>query len=97
MKNRPASAIIVAAILSCLSSSLGSSAAGACGSRINLAVIEQRIADPNLESGLKDRANVLKTKAAAAIEAGHRDEGRRTYYQLMNLLGISASGRYRCN
>ena len=59
---------------------------------------ERRIADPNLESDLKEGANVLKTRAAAAIEAGHRDEGRRVYYQLMALLGISASsGRYRCN
>jgi hypothetical protein len=96
MKNRPASAIIIAAMLSCLLSSLGSSAASACGSRINLAMIEQRIADPNLESDLKERANELKTKAAAAIEAGQPDEGRRTYYQLMKLLGISASGRYHC-
>ena len=97
MENHPASAIIIATMLSCLLSSLGSSAASACGIHIDLAMIEQRIADPNLERDLKEEANVLKTKAAAAIESGHRDEGRRTYYQLMKLLGISASGRFRCN
>jgi hypothetical protein len=101
MKNRRVSAIIIAAMLSCLFSCifscLGSFAASACGSRINLAAIEQRIADPNLESDLKQRANALKTKAAAAIEAGHRDEGRGLYYQVMALLGMSDSGPYRCN
>ncbi len=97
MKNRQASATIIAVMLGCLLSGIGSSAASACGIHIDLAVIEQRIADPNLESDLKERANVLKTKAAAAIEAGNRDEGRRTYYQLMKLLGISASGRFHCS
>ena len=101
MKNRPASAIIVAAMLSCVLSSLlstlGSSTASACGLRIDLAVIERRIADPSLESDLKEKANALKTKAAAAIQAGHRDDGRRMYYQLMTLLGIPSSGRHRCN
>ncbi len=96
MKNRPASAIIIAAMLSCLLSCLGSIAASACGNHIDLAAIERRIADPNLESNLKETANVLKTRAAAAIEAGRRDEGRAVYYQLMALLGLSASGPYRC-
>jgi hypothetical protein len=97
MKNRPASAIIIAATLTCFLSGPGSSVASACGIRIDLPAIEQRIADPNLESDLKERANVLKTTAAAAIEAGHPEEGRKTYYQLMKLLGISGSGsgRYR--
>jgi hypothetical protein len=93
MKTRNATAIVIAALLSCV----GSSAASACVSHINLAVIEQRMADPNLESRLRERAKVLKTQAAAAIDAGHRDEGRAVYYQLMALLGISVSGApYRC-
>ncbi len=96
MKNRPASAIIIVTMLSCLLSCLGSIAASACGNHIDLARIEQRIADPNLEGDLKERANALKTSAAAAIKAGHRDEGRAAYYQLMALLGLSASGPYRC-
>jgi hypothetical protein len=81
----------------CLFSCLGSFAASACGGRIDLAAIEQRIADPNLESGLKETAKELKAKAAAANEAGRRDEGRAVYFQLMALLGISSAGRYRCN
>lgn len=95
MKTRSASAIIIiAAILSCL----GSFAASACRSPINLAAIEQRIADPNLQGDLKERAYALKARAAAAIEAGHREEGRGMYYQLMDMLNIStSSGRYRCN
>jgi hypothetical protein len=94
MKNRIAMAVITTAMLSCL----GSFAANACSSPINLAAIEQRMADRNLESGLKERANLLKTRATAAIEAGHRNEGRSAYYELMDLLGMSASsGRYRCN
>jgi hypothetical protein len=90
---RFASAIVIAAVLS----GSGSLAASACGVRIDLAVIAQRIGDPNLESGLKEKAIALRTRAAAAIEAGHRDEGRRMYYQLMALLGVTASGRHRCN
>ena len=93
MKNRIVTAIITATMLSCL----GSVAANACSGPINLAAIEQRLADPNLDGGLRERANLLKTRAAAAIEAGHRDQGRRAYYQLMDLLGMSpSSGRYRC-
>jgi hypothetical protein len=88
-----ARSIIIAAMLSCL----GSFAASACGGHINLTAIEQRIADPNLQGDLKERANALKTRAEDAIEAGHRDEGRRMYFQLMELLGISTSfGPYRC-
>jgi hypothetical protein len=94
MKMRFASAVIVAVMLSCL----GSFAASACRSPIDLAAIERRIADPNLQGDLKERASALKARAAAAIEAGHREEGRGMYYQLMGLLGIaSSSGRYRCN
>ena len=86
MKPGPASAIIIAAMLSYA----GSLAANACGSRIDLAAIEQRIADPNLDGDLKDKASLLKTRAASAIEAGHRDEGRKTYHHLQALLGIAA-------
>jgi hypothetical protein len=97
MKNRAASTIMIAAVLSCLVSCFGSSAANACVSPINLAAIEQRIADPNLESGTKQQAIALKTRAAAAIEAGRRDEGRGLYYQLQTLLGIAnSSGKFRC-
>jgi len=94
MRIRPASTIIAAAILSCL----GLFAANACGSRIDLAAIEKRIVDPTLDRDVRERANMLKTRAAAAIGAGHRDEGRKIYYQLMALLDIpSSSGPYRCN
>ena len=93
MKTRFASVAIVAALLSCL----GSLSVSACGRRIDLVAIQQRISDPGLQGDLKERANALKTSAAAAIEAGHRDEGRRMYYQLMELLGIPRyAGRYHC-
>lgn len=93
MKTRLATIIAIAALLN----GIGSLAANACPSPINLPAIEQRMADPGLDSDVRERAKVLKSGAMAAIEAGERDEGRRMYYKLMSLLGIvTYSGPYRC-
>src|SRR5215469_16286208 len=62
MRARFAAAIVIDAALSCS----GSFAASACGGRIDLAAIEQRMADRALQDGVKERATALKAKAAAA-------------------------------
>jgi hypothetical protein len=69
----------------------------ACGVRINLAAVEQELAKPSLSVGLRREANAIKNKAASAIQAGRREEGRHLYFELMALLGIPTSaGRFRC-
>lgn len=89
MKTRIVTAIIIAASLG----GLGSPAARACGSGINIAAIEHRMADPGLDSDVLEKAKTLKAEAAAAIEANKRDEGRALYYSLMKLLNMPI---YRC-
>jgi hypothetical protein len=92
MKTRLSSVVFVVVL-----SGLAPFAANACGTHINLAAIEHRMADPNLPVDLKERAVALKARAASAIEAGKRDEGRRMYYRLMDLLGVTPPpGPFRC-
>ena len=69
----------------------------ACEARINLAAIEQELAKPGLSADLHREANAIKNKAASAIQAGRREEGRQLYFELMALLGVPTSaGRFRC-
>jgi len=69
----------------------------ACGARIDLATIEQELAKPGLSADLHREANAIRNKAAGAIQAGRREEGRQLYFELMALLGVPASaGRFRC-
>jgi hypothetical protein len=69
----------------------------ACEGRINLAAVEQELAKPSLSADLHREANAIKNKAASAIQAGRREEGRHLYFEHMALLGISTSaGRFRC-
>jgi hypothetical protein len=69
----------------------------ACGGRINLAAVEQELAKPSLSTDLRHEASAIKNKAASAIQAGRRQEGRQLYLELMALLGVPASaGRFRC-
>ena len=76
---------------------LTSSSSFACGGRINLAAVEQELAKPSLSADLHREANAIKNKAASAIQAGRREEGRQLYFELMALLGVPASaGRFRC-
>jgi hypothetical protein len=48
----------------------------ACGGRINLAAVEQELAKPSLSADLRREASAIKHKAASAIQAGRREEGR---------------------
>jgi hypothetical protein len=69
----------------------------ACGGRINLAAVEQELAKPSLSADLHREASAIKNKAASAIQAGRREEGRQLYLELMALLGVPTSaGRFRC-
>ena len=69
----------------------------ACGGRINLAAVEQELAKPGLSADLHREASAIKNKAASAIQAGRREEGRQLYLELMALLGVSTpAGRFRC-
>jgi hypothetical protein len=69
----------------------------ACEGRINLAAVEQELAKPGLGADLRHEANAIRNKAASAIQAGRREEGRQLYFELMALLGVPASaGRFRC-
>jgi len=69
----------------------------ACEGRINLAAIEQELAKPGLSAELHREANAIKNKAASAIQAGRREEGRQLYFELMALLGVPTfAGRFRC-
>jgi hypothetical protein len=69
----------------------------ACEGRINLAAVEQELAKPSLNADLRREASAIKNKAASAIQAGRREEGRQLYFELMALLGVPASaGRFRC-
>jgi hypothetical protein len=69
----------------------------ACQARINLAAIEQELAKPSLNADLRREASAIKNKAASAVQAGRREEGRHLYLELMALLGVPASaGRFRC-
>jgi hypothetical protein len=69
----------------------------ACGGRINLVAVEQELAKPSLSADLRREASAIKNKAASAIQAGRREEGRQLYFELMALLGIPTSaGRFRC-
>ena len=69
----------------------------ACEARIDLAAIEQELARPSLSADLHREANAIKNKAASAIQAGRREEGRRLYFELMALLGVPTfAGRFRC-
>jgi len=69
----------------------------ACEARINLAAIEQELAKPGLSADLRREATAIRNKAASAIQAGRREEGRQLYFELMALLGVPTSaGRFRC-
>ena len=69
----------------------------ACEARINLAAIEQELAKPGLSADLRREATAIKNKAASAIQAGRREEGRQLYLELLALLGVPTSaGRFRC-
>jgi hypothetical protein len=69
----------------------------ACKARIDLVAIEQELAKPSLNADLHREASAIKNKAASAIQAGRREEGRQLYFELMALLGVPASaGRFRC-
>jgi hypothetical protein len=69
----------------------------ACEARIELATIEQELAKPSLSDDLRREANAIKNKAASAIQAGRREEGRQLYFELMALLGVPTSARrFRC-
>ncbi|MBT1513222.1 hypothetical protein KIP88_22265 [Bradyrhizobium sp. SRL28] len=69
----------------------------ACEARINLAAVEQELAKPSLSADLHREANAIKNKAASAIQAGRREEGRHLYFELMALLGVPTfAGRFRC-
>ena len=69
----------------------------ACEGRINLAAVEQELAKPGLSADLHREANAIKNKAASAIQAGRREEGRHLYFELMTLLGVPTfAGRFRC-
>jgi hypothetical protein len=92
---RIASLSVAAAVL--LGVFLTPSGSVACEARIDLAAIEQELAKPGLGADLHREANALKDKAASAIQAGRREEGRRLYFELMALLGVPTSaGRFRC-
>ena len=64
-------------MLSCL----GSFQASACMKPIDLVVIEQRIADPNLGNELAEKSKTLKAQDTAAIEAGHRGREASSYWR----------------
>src|SRR5215207_7419713 len=69
----------------------------ACEARVNLAAIEQELTKPGLSADLRREATAIRNKAASAIQAGRREEGRQLYFELMALLGVPASaGRFRC-
>lgn len=93
MTTRLALVIVIATFLSCV----GSLTASACGPTVNLAAIDQRMADPNLPGDVKAQANALKARAAAEIKDDHPATGRQLYFKLMELLGVPLySGKYRC-
>lgn len=87
--------VLIAALFATMSQPL--SPALACMTPISLSAIDRELAKPNLAGELLTQASKLRATAAAEIENGHPDEGRRLYYQLMTLLGMpTSSGRLRC-
>ena len=73
------------------------SAALACGITINLRAIDSALAKAELPPEELARARELRAGAEALIMSGKRAEGRRTYYELMKMLGIrTSSGKFRC-
>lgn len=93
MTTRRAALFTIAAMLS----GFTSVAAEACGPTVNLAAIDQRMADPALPSDVMQQAIVLKGRAVAELKDDHPASSRRLYFALMKLLGIpSNTGKYRC-
>jgi hypothetical protein len=91
MKSFRFAATVLAGIILTPSSSF------ACEARINLAAVEQELARPGLSADLRREATAIRNKAASAIQAGRREDGRRLYFELMALLGVPPSaGRFRC-
>ncbi len=78
--------VLIAALFATMSQPL--SPALACMTPISLSAMNVRLAKPDLAGELLTQARKLRVTAAAEIENGHLDEGRRLYYQLMTLLGI---------
>lgn len=92
MTTRRAALLTIAVTLSGFAS-----AANACGPTINLAAIDQRMADPALPGDVKAQASALKARAVAAMKDDRPASGRQLYFALMKLLGIpSNTGKYRC-
>ena len=81
--------VLIAALFATMSQPL--SPALACMTRISLSAIDRELAKPDLAGELLTQGRKIKVTAAAEIENGHLDEGRRLYYQLMTLLGMPTS------
>lgn len=95
MKNLAAAVAIAVSLAA--TDGFAPSASLACMPAINFEAIDREMAKPALDPSVRVQAKSLKIRAVAEIENGHRAEGRRLYFQLMELLGLSRpNGRFRC-